>query len=84
MIRPTVPPSRTWREPISVVAGLCFTALILLWQGYPDRALACSEEALAAAHELRHAFTRATLCTSPAGSIRSAAGRRSSGNEPTR
>ena len=39
------------------VAGLCFTALILLWRGYPDRALACGEEAFAAAHELRHAFT---------------------------
>lgn len=31
--------------------------MILLWRGYPGRALACSEEALAAAHELRHAFT---------------------------
>ena len=39
------------------VASLGFMALILLFQGYPDRALARSQEALAAAYELGHAFT---------------------------
>ena len=36
---------------------LGFMALILLWQGYPERALARSREALAAAHELDHPHT---------------------------
>ncbi|MFO1048412.1 MAG: adenylate/guanylate cyclase domain-containing protein [Geminicoccaceae bacterium] len=39
------------------VAGLGFSSLILLWRGYPDRAVVCSEEALAAARELGDAFT---------------------------
>jgi class 3 adenylate cyclase/predicted ATPase len=39
------------------VVSLGFMALILLFQGYPDRALARSQEALAAAYELGHAFT---------------------------
>ena len=39
------------------MACLLFTALILLFQGYPDRALVRSREALAAAYELGHAFT---------------------------
>jgi class 3 adenylate cyclase/predicted ATPase len=43
--------------PDSRVAILSFTALILLWRGYPDRAVARSQEALAAAHELGHAYT---------------------------
>ena len=34
-----------------------FKALVLLWQGYPDQALACGGAALAAARELGHAFT---------------------------
>ncbi|MEK0084011.1 AAA family ATPase [Benzoatithermus flavus] len=34
-----------------------FTALILQWQGYPERALARSREALATAYELGHAYT---------------------------
>ena len=66
------------------VACLCFTALILLWQGYPDRALACGEEALAAAHELATPSRRARLCTdllAPPGP-RWVAGR--PGDEPTR
>ena len=39
------------------VACLLFMALILLFQGYQDQALARSREALAAAYELGHAFT---------------------------
>jgi class 3 adenylate cyclase/predicted ATPase len=39
------------------VVSLGFMALILLFQGYPDRALARSQEALTAAYELGHAFT---------------------------
>jgi predicted ATPase len=32
-------------------------ALVLLWQGHADRALACGTEALAAAYDLSHTFT---------------------------
>ena len=39
------------------VASLLFMSLILLLQGYPDRALTRSREALAAAYEMDHAFT---------------------------
>jgi predicted ATPase len=43
--------------PDSRVASLSFTALILLWRGCPDRAVARSREALAAANELGHPYT---------------------------
>jgi predicted ATPase len=43
--------------PDTRVACLLFTALILLLEGYLDRALVRSREALAAAYELDHAFT---------------------------
>ncbi|MFL5515472.1 MAG: hypothetical protein ACJ8DJ_04900 [Gemmatimonadales bacterium] len=33
-----------------------FMGLVLLWQGYPDRAVAHGREGLAAAHELGHAY----------------------------
>jgi predicted ATPase len=55
------PANRT--SPVSLagadirVAGLLFMALTLALQGYPDRGLARSREALAAAYELGHAFT---------------------------
>jgi predicted ATPase/class 3 adenylate cyclase len=39
------------------VACLSFTSSILLWQGYPDQAVARSRAALAAAEELGHAHT---------------------------
>jgi predicted ATPase/class 3 adenylate cyclase len=39
------------------VASLSFVALALLWQGYPDQALARSRAALAEAQELGHAHT---------------------------
>jgi predicted ATPase len=39
------------------VTGLFFTALIMLFQGYPDRAVVRSREALAAAYELGHTYT---------------------------
>jgi class 3 adenylate cyclase/predicted ATPase len=43
--------------PDARVACLLFTALILLFQGYPDQALVRSQEALAAAYGLGQAFT---------------------------
>ena len=43
--------------PDTRVASLLFMSLILLLQGYPDRALTRSREALAAAYEMDHAFT---------------------------
>jgi predicted ATPase len=43
--------------PDSRVACLSFIALILHWQGFPERALARGREALGAAHELGHAYT---------------------------
>jgi predicted ATPase len=39
------------------VASRCFLALVLLWQGHADRALACGTEVLAAAYDLNHAYT---------------------------
>jgi predicted ATPase len=39
------------------VGCLNFAPLVILWQGYPNQALTLSQEALAAARELRHAFT---------------------------
>jgi predicted ATPase len=39
------------------VACLNFLPLVLLWQGYPDQALARSREGLIAADELNHAYT---------------------------
>jgi predicted ATPase len=39
------------------VASRSFMALVLLWQGHADRALACGEAALAAAYELNHTYT---------------------------
>jgi class 3 adenylate cyclase/predicted ATPase len=49
-------PVHLW-GPDTRVACLSFTALILLWQGYPDRAVVRGREALAAAHELGHPYT---------------------------
>ncbi|HEX6113924.1 MAG TPA: hypothetical protein VFZ10_16595, partial [Geminicoccaceae bacterium] len=46
-----------WIGPDTRVACLIFTALILLFRGYPDQATMRSREALAAAYELNHAFT---------------------------
>src|SRR4029453_12358567 len=39
------------------VALRSFLALVLLWQGHADRALACGNAALAAAYDLNHAYT---------------------------
>ena len=39
------------------MASRSFIALVLLWQGHADRALACGTEALAAAYDLSHTFT---------------------------
>ena len=39
------------------VALRSFIALVQLWQGHADRALACGTEALAAAYDLNHAYT---------------------------
>jgi class 3 adenylate cyclase/tetratricopeptide (TPR) repeat protein len=39
------------------VACLNFAPLVVLWQGYPDQAVARSRDAFAAAHHLRHMFT---------------------------
>ena len=46
-----------WIGPDTRVACLIFTALIFLFRGYPQQAIARSREALAAAYELGHAFT---------------------------
>jgi predicted ATPase len=43
--------------PDNRVMGLMFTALIMLFQGYPDRAVVRNRETLAAAYELGHAYT---------------------------
>jgi class 3 adenylate cyclase/predicted ATPase len=46
-----------WIGPDNRVAGLIFTALIFLFRGYPQQAIARCREALAAAQKLGHAFT---------------------------